>query len=263
MLRGDLLQEEPLSPHVPTPPVYATVEEERQHRKTRLAATHRVFARYGFDEGIAGHISARDPEHTDTFWVGPFGHHFSELRASSLIRVDEQGEVIEGDGAVNIAAFVIHSRVHKARPDVVAVAHAHSVAGKAWASLGRLLDPITQESCVFFEDHELSDPYNGLVFDVDEGDRIAKSLSSRKALVLRNHGLLTVGRTVEEAAWWMVALDDCCRVQLAAEAVGAPTLIDPDVARATRQGGGTPQLGWFKFEPLWRSAVRTDPDLVD
>lgn len=256
MLITEPLQDEPL------PPVYRTVEEERHHRKTRLAAVHRLFARYGFDEGIAGHISARDPEHLGTFWVGPFGHHFSEVRTSTLIRVDEEGRVVEGDGAVNIAAFVIHSRIHRARPDVVSVAHAHSRAGKSWASIGRLLDPITQEGCVFFEDHELSDPYNGLVFDVDEADRLAKSLGTHKALLLRNHGLLTVGRTVEEAGWWMVAMDDCCRVQLDAESAGTPTLIDPEVARQTRRASGTPQLGWYKFEPLWRKMAREEPDLL-
>src|SRR5271165_3132972 len=118
-----------------------TVEEERRHRKQRLAAGFRLFSRFGFDEGTAGHITARDPARPDYFWVNPFGMHFSQVRASDLILVNDQGEVVEGNRPVNRAAFAIHSRVHAARPDVAAAAHAHSLYGKAWSSLGRLLDP--------------------------------------------------------------------------------------------------------------------------
>src|ERR1700756_1705586 len=120
-----------------------TIEQERLHRKQNLAAAFRLFSRFGFDEGVAGHITARDPEKLDHFWVNPFGMHFGQIRASDLILVNHQGEVVEGKYPVNGAAFAIHSRVHSARPDVIAAAHAHSMYGKSWASLGRLLDPIT------------------------------------------------------------------------------------------------------------------------
>ena len=130
-------------------PVFASAEDERLHRKQELAAAFRVFGRFGFSEGVAGHITARDPEHLDRFWVNPFGMHFGQIRASDLIRVNHRGEVVEGKYPVNGAAFAIHSQVHAARPEVVAAAHAHSMYGKAWASLGRLLDPITQDACAF------------------------------------------------------------------------------------------------------------------
>src|SRR6478735_5840586 len=94
-----------------------TVEDERRHRKQRLAAAFRIFSARGFDEGVAGHITARDPERTDCFWVNPFGMHFSQVRASDLILVNHEGEVVEGEWPVNRAAFAIHSRVHAARPD--------------------------------------------------------------------------------------------------------------------------------------------------
>ena len=97
------------------PPVFATPAEERRHRKARLAGAFRLFARFGFNEGVAGHITARDPEHPDCFWVNPFGMHFSQISASDLVLVNERGEVIEGDQPVNTAAFAIHSRVHAAR----------------------------------------------------------------------------------------------------------------------------------------------------
>src|ERR1700751_589669 len=124
--------------NLPAPPVFATAEEERRHRKQRLAGAYRLFSRFGFDEGVAGHITARDPERLDHFWVNPFGTHFGEIRASDLILVNDRGQVVEGKYPVNGAAFAIHSRVHAARPDVVAAAHAHSMYGKSWRSLGRL-----------------------------------------------------------------------------------------------------------------------------
>ena len=124
-----------------------TVEEERLYRKQRLAATFRLFARYGFDEGVAGHVTARDPELTDHFWVNPFGQYFGHIRVSDLLLVNHLGDVVQGGRPVNTAAFAIHSQIHAARPDVIAAAHSHSMYGKAWSSLGRLLDPITQDSC--------------------------------------------------------------------------------------------------------------------
>ena len=134
-------------------PKFASADEERRHRKQRLAAAFRLFGQFGFDEGVAGHITARDPERLDHFWVNPFGMNFKQIRVKDLILVNHQGEVVEGDWPVNQAAFVIHWQIHAARPDVVAAAHAHSVYGKAWSSLRRPLDPLTQDSCTFYGDH--------------------------------------------------------------------------------------------------------------
>src|ERR1700683_208949 len=130
---------------VPPPPTFASGEEERLHRKQKLAGALRLFGRFGFSEGVAGHITARDPELLDHFWVNPFGMNFKMIRVRDLILVNDQGEVVNGNWPVNLAAFAIHSQVHAARPDVVAAAHAHSVHVKSWSSLRRLLDPITQD----------------------------------------------------------------------------------------------------------------------
>src|SRR4051794_5750430 len=138
------------------PPAFATVEEERLERKQKLAGALRLFGRLGFGEGVAGHITARDPELTDCFWVNPFGMSFRHVKVSDLILVNHDGEVIHGSRHVNRAAFIIHAAVHAARPDVIAAAHAHSVHGKSWSALGRLLDPITQDACAFYEDHTLT-----------------------------------------------------------------------------------------------------------
>jgi ribulose-5-phosphate 4-epimerase/fuculose-1-phosphate aldolase len=250
-------------PALPSPPRFDTVEEERLHRKQRLAAGFRLFSRFGFDEGVAGHITARDPEHPDHFWVNPFGMHFGHISVSDLVLVNREGQVVEGGRPVNGAAFAIHSQVHAARPDVMAAAHSHSVHGKAWSSLGRRLDPLTQDSCAFYEDHGLFDDYTGVVLDVEEGRRIAAALGSHKAVILRNHGLLTVGHTVDAAVWWFITMERTCQAQLLAEAAGTPVRIDPDQARLTASQVGGHYIGWLNFQPLYDRIVGEQPDLLD
>src|ERR1700692_159235 len=244
-------------------PTFDSVEEERLHRKQRLAASFRLFGKFGFDEGVAGHITVRDPEHLDRFWVNPFGMNFKHIRVSALICVDPPGTVVEGDAMVNAAAFAIHSQVHAARPDVIAAAHSHSIYGKAWSSLGRLLDPITQDACAFFEDHGLFDDYTGVVYETSEGDRIAQALGNTKAVILRNHGLLTVGQTVDEAAWWVITLERSCQAQLLAQAAGRPIKIDRHNALTTRAQVGDAYGGWFQFQPMWNKIIREEPDLLE
>ena len=237
--------------------------EERLYRKQRLAAAFRLFSKFGFDEGVAGHITARDPERLDHFWVNPFGMHFGHIRVSDLILVNRVGEVVEGEAMVNKAAFVIHSQVHEARPDVVAAAHAHSIYGKSWSALGRPLDPITQDVCAFYEDHGVFDDYTGVVLDLEEGKRLAHALGDHKAVILRNHGLLTVGHSVDEAAWWFITMERSCQAQLLAEAAGTPVLIDPDMANVTQGQVGSHVAGWYSFQPLFQRIVREQPDLLD
>ena len=248
---------------IPTPPVFANPSEERRHRKERLAAAFRLFSRFGFDEGVAGHITARDPELTDHFWVNPFGMHFGQIRVSDLILINHYGEVVEGDHEVNRAAFAIHSQVHQARPDAIAAAHAHSLYGKAWSSLGRLLDPLTQDACAFYEDHELFNDFTGVVYEPAEGARIAQTLGDKKAVILQNHGLLTVGQTVDEAAWWFITMERSCQAQLLAEAAGTPIKIGHENALLTQQQVGSHEAGWFQFQPLWSRITREQPDLFE
>jgi ribulose-5-phosphate 4-epimerase/fuculose-1-phosphate aldolase len=247
----------------PPMPTFKTVGEERLHRKQRLASAFRLFAKFGFVEGVAGHITVRDPEMADHFWVNPFGMHFAHIRVSDLVMVDEKGAVVEGNRPVNESAFAIHSRVHAARPDVVAAAHAHSLYGKTWSSLGRLLDPLTQDACAFYEDHSLFSDYTGVVYDMSEGDRIAQALGPRKAVIMQNHGNLTVGSTVDEAAWYYITMDRSCQSQLMAEAAGKPIPIAHEAAIVARKQVGNPRVSWFQYQPLWDLIVREQPDLLD
>jgi ribulose-5-phosphate 4-epimerase/fuculose-1-phosphate aldolase len=245
------------------PPTFDNVADERQHRKERLAAAFRLFAKFGFEEGVAGHITARDPEFSESFWVNPFAVSFSHIRASDLIRVNEQGEVVEGKYPVNAAAFAIHSQVHQARPDIVAAAHSHSQYGRALSTLGIELEPITQDVTAFYKDHALFDDYTGVVLDTEEGKRIAHALGDNKAAILRNHGLLTVGTTVDAAAWWFITMERSCHVQLLAMAAGPRVPIDPEQAQKTHDNVGSEFAGWLSFQPLYDKIVREQPDLLD
>jgi ribulose-5-phosphate 4-epimerase/fuculose-1-phosphate aldolase len=243
-------------------PRFESADEARQHMKQRMAAAFRLFDRFGFDEGVAGHLTGRDPEHADLFWVNPLGMSFGQIRASDLIRVNRQGEVVDGDWPVNTAAFAIHSQIHEARPDVNAAAHTHSPYGRAFSTLGKLLAPLTQDACAFHGDHTLFDDYTGVVLDVEEGKRIAHALGDTKACILRNHGLLTVGQTVDEAAWWFITLERSCQVQLMAEAAGDPIPIDEEHAALTQTQVGTSMGGWFSFQPLYDKIVAEQPDCL-
>ncbi|UDY36344.1 class II aldolase/adducin family protein [Dermatobacter hominis] len=244
-------------------PEHASKEDERRHLKERLAAAFRLFGRFGFGEGVAGHITARDPEHPDRFWVNPFGMSFRQIRASDLICVDHDGNVVEGDWPVNVAAFAIHSQVHRARPDIVAAAHSHAVYGRSFSTLGQTLAPITQDACAFFDDQAVFDDYTGVVEATSEGRRIAEALGDRKLAILRNHGLLTVGTSVDSAAWWFITADRSCQAQLMAMSAGKPIEIDPETAALTRSQVGTEVAGAFSFHPLYTWIVAEEPDLLD
>ncbi len=250
------------------PPVFDTVEEERAHRKAKLAAAFRMFSRAGLDEGVAGHITVRDPAEPETFWVNPFGHHFAMMRSSDLVRVDEDGQVVEGERAVNGAAVAIHCAVHAARPDVLAAAHAHGPAGKTLSSLEVGIEPLTQDACAFYEDVGVHDTFTGVVLDREEGRRIGAALGAHKAVILRNHGMLTVGTSVDSAAWWFLTLERTAQCQLAAYAAAAglgrpPRQIPREEAELTRSQVGYEFAGWFQFQPIWERISRDEPDLFE
>jgi ribulose-5-phosphate 4-epimerase/fuculose-1-phosphate aldolase len=246
------------------PPTFDTVEDERTYRKGKLAGALRVFGRLGFGEGVAGHITVRDPEFPDHFWVNPFGMSFRHIRSSDLILVNHNGDVVYGTHPVNRAAFVLHAAIHAARPDVIAAAHAHSPYGKSWSSLGRTLDPITQDSCIFYEDHVVvADQGGAIVLEIEAGKAVANGLGDKKAAIHQNHGLFTTGQSVDEAAFWFISMERSCQAQLMAEAAGTPIIIPHEFASYTAKQTGFPLAGWFSFQPLWQEICRTDPDLFD
>lgn len=245
------------------PPRFESPDAERTYLKQRLAAAFRIFAQHGLNEGLAGHITARDPMLQDHFWVNPIGISFRLIRSSDLVLVDGDGRVVEGRWQIGRAAFAIHSRVHDARPDVNAAAHAHGRYGRAWSTLGRPVDPLTQEACAFYGDQGMYDGYEGVVFNPEEGSRISAALGPRKACIMRNHGMLTVGQTVDEAAWWFVSLEGICHAQLLAEAAGKPRALTDEEAKLTHDAVGSSEMGWRSFQPLYDAIVADQPDLLD
>lgn len=242
----------------PGPPSFSDKYQERKYLKGRLAAAFRIFGKFGFDDGVAGHITLRDPVDPDTFWVNPFGVAFSLIKASDLIQVNENGEIIAGGPTrlLNTAAYMIHSAIHKARPDVVAAAHSHSIYGRTFCAFGRPLDITTQDSCAFYNDHVVYKQFNGIVLAEQEGKNIAECLGDKKAALLQNHGLLTAGKTVEEAVFWFVSLEKCCQTQLLTDAAAAgrghaTVKIDDEDAAFTYKTVGSPRAGWFQAKPLF------------
>ncbi|PYH97617.1 class II aldolase/adducin domain protein [Aspergillus ellipticus CBS 707.79] len=246
------------SSNFPRPPIFEDKYKEREYLKGRLAAAFRIFGKYGYDEGIAGHITLRDPVEPTTFWVNPFGVAFSQIKASDLIQVDHNGTVIAGGPVrlLNAAAFMIHHAIHTARLDVLCAAHSHSIHGRAFCALGRPLDIITQDACAFYNDHVVYTQFNGVVLAEEEGHNIAKALGGKKAALLQNHGLLTVGQSIEETVFWFVCLEKCCQAQLMADAAAAGRggqtikIDDADAAFTYKTTGGA-AAGYFSAKPMF------------
>lgn len=259
------------------PPSFSDPYEERAYLKHRLALAFRVFARHGLAESVAGHITLRDPVDPTSFWVNPFGTHFSMIRDEDLIRVDHDGTVVEGgkNKRLNygerllyasystmltfIVAFAIYAEIHKARPDVLCAAHSHSLYGRAMCAAGRALDMLTQDFCVFYKDHVLHENFAGLVLDSNDGKVICAALVNRKAALLGNHGILTVGPTIEATVAWFALLENCWQIQLMVDAAaagrGVPSVTKgEEEAQATWEAVGTKGNGYFQGLPLFQVA---------
>jgi ribulose-5-phosphate 4-epimerase/fuculose-1-phosphate aldolase len=245
-----------------SPPRFDTKQAERTHTLQRLAATCRIFGKHGYSEGLLGHITVRDPEDKDRFWVNPVGIAMRRMKVSDLVQVTHRGDVVHGKGVVNPAGLLLHTALHQARTDVAAVCHAHAPHASTWASLGRLLDPITQDSCVFFE-HQALILEPRVVRDADGAQRFAAAFSNKRVAIHAGHGIFTTGQTIDEAAWWFVLMNACCDVQLRAESAGTPAAFAPDDARWIASVLGTPLFGWLSFQTLWDETILSDPDLFE
>ncbi|KAG0985182.1 hypothetical protein G6F29_004223 [Rhizopus arrhizus] len=260
---------EKLPIQLPFPRTFDDVHSQRVHMKQKLAAGFRLLAKYGWDEGVAGHMTLRDPEYPDLFWVNAFGQYFGHIKASDLILVDHSGSIVRGQYTVNKAAFVIHEAVHRARSDVICAVHTHSIYGKTFSSFGRKLLPISQDSCAFYNSHAIFEDYGGLVYDKEEGERLVKAIgATNKALILQNHGLLTVGKTVDEAIWWFISMERSCQSQLLAEAALTDgykglTVVSDEVAELTHKTVGESFAGYAMFLPLYEMIIKEQPDCLE
>ena len=238
---------------------------EREMR-VALAACYRLVAHFGMDELIYTHISARMPGRPDHYLINPFGMMFHEITASSLVEVDHDGNVVRDTGyPANTAGIVIHGAVQAARPDVTCVLHLHTRAGVAVSCLKEGLLHINQASLMFHGRLGYHD-YEGIALDEDEGPRLVRDLADHPAMILRNHGLLTVGRTVAEAFSLMYYLDQCCRVQIDLMASGGTLnrLSDEVCRHGAKQHAEAPvPRGAREWPALLRLLDAKDPSYRD
>lgn len=256
---------------VVAPPRFDDPADERRHRKERLAVGFRLLARLGLTTGIAGHISARDPEDPDRFWVNPLARPFSLMRVSDLVQVDGEGTVVEGDAIVNAAAFAIHSRIHAANPKVVSACHSHAPWGRPWSATGRLVEPTSQDACAFFGAQVVIPGFSGVVLGLDVGDQIGAAFTEPTAhpagitvAVHMNHGHITVGRSVDAAVYRFVLFEQLCASQMRLEATGRPfTVIDVETAASTAVQTGSEYASWIGFQGAYDEIVAREPDVLD
>ena len=232
-----------------------------------LAACYRIIAMYGWDDLVFTHISARVPGPEEHFLINAYGMLFEEITASSLVKVDLHGKkVLESPYPVNPAGFVIHSAVHEARPDVTCVLHTHTRSGIAVSVQAEGLLPLSQISLFPYVSLGYHD-YEGVALNDEEKPRLVADLGNRNAMILRNHGLLTVGPTIADACIAMYALETACQIQLLAQSTGGELIevprpivegITAQVEEVTKGMGGS--LAW---PGLLRKLDRRDPSYRD
>jgi ribulose-5-phosphate 4-epimerase/fuculose-1-phosphate aldolase len=254
------------SPHVlRLKPLRARVSEAEWQARVDLAAAFRLADLYGMSDMIYTHMSLRVPDAPNHFLLNPHGLLFDEVTASALLKVDLDGNVIEkpdGEYGLHQAAFVIHSALYRARPDVNGAMHTHTIAGMAVSALQCGLLPLTQTATRFCSRLAYHD-FNGPERDPNERDALARDLGSMNYMILRNHGLLTVGRTIAEAFTAMYGLERSCQAQLAAMACNTALnqmprevveksidMYDPKVIR---------RYGLLEWPGLLRKLDRKDP----
>ncbi len=236
-----------------------TPEEIRVRRKRDVALGYRLLAAQHWGDLGDGHISGRDPEREDCFWLLRYGVPYQEARVSDLILVGPDGNLVEGEGPINIAGYYIHQPILAARPDTASAVHVHTGWGTPFSAEARPIEPITQESCIFFEDHAIFDDEEVQVQSTEGGKRIAEALGANRAVILRNHGLLTVGRSVSEAVGTFVQMERVAESHMKA---GDAVPISAAAARYAKQDLLRYGAGRFAFRALIARHIE-DPSIVD
>ncbi|MEZ5492878.1 MAG: class II aldolase/adducin family protein [Gammaproteobacteria bacterium] len=236
-----------------------SVEEIRARRKRDCALGYRLFAAQRWGDLGDGHISARDPERTDCFWMLRYGVSYHAAMVSDLVLVGPNGELVEGEGFINIAGYFIHHPILEARPDLISAAHVHTGWGTPFSAEARRIEPISQESCIFFEDHALWEDEEVQVQSVAAGRRIAAALGQNSAIILRNHGLLTGGDSVAEAVGSFVYMERVAEVHMKAR---NPKPIFAEAARFAKEDLIKSGAGRAAFASMLKRYI-PDPGIVN
>jgi ribulose-5-phosphate 4-epimerase/fuculose-1-phosphate aldolase len=249
------------------PGIVQGVSAEERQLRVDLAACYRLVALYGWDDLVFTHISARLPGPEHHFLINPYGMLFEEITASSLVKIDLDGnKVAPSDYAINPAGFTIHSAIHAARADAQCVLHVHSVNGVAVSAQKDGLQPLSQQSMLVLSSLAYHD-YEGIALREDEKPRLVRDLGSKYFFMLRNHGLLTVGPTVADAFLAMYLFESACMIQVRAQAGGGALIpVDPRIiATAQQQAAGATQgqMGSLAWPGLLRKLDRVNPGYRD
>ena len=235
------------------------VDGIRKDRKRQVALGYRLLAAQRWGDLGDGHISARDPERTDCFWMLRYGVSYHEAKVGDLVLVGPDGKLVEGEGIINVAGYYIHYPILAARPDVVSATHVHTGWGTPFSAEVRPIESITQESCIFFQDHAIFDNEEVQVQSTEGGEQIAVALANNRAVILRNHGLLTVGSRVDESVGTFVMMERVAEAHMKAR--NAKPISDEAAEYAKkdliRYGAGRPGF--------WAMVSRHigDPNIVD
>ena len=245
---------------------------EAEHTtRVDLAAAFRLVDLYGWSDMLATHLSARIPGPDEHFLINPVGMMFEEMTASCLVKVDIDGNILsESEFGINPAGYTIHSAVHMGRKDAVCVMHTHTAAGLGVATQKSGLLPLTQMALAVIAQTGYHD-YEGPAFDLRERDRLINDLASNNVLILRNHGLLTVGKTVAEAFVWLFRAERACRFQLSFQQAGAPAqeipkeVQDISIERSKKaiSASGHRPIGQFEWPALLRKLNRENPGYAE
>ncbi len=248
-------------------PIADEVSAAERAMRVDLAAAFRLVDHFGWSDLLATHLSARVPGAGDQFLINPFGLAFDEITASNLVKVDEEGNILSAtEYEINPAGFVIHGAVHMARSEIVAVMHTHTEAGVGVATQKHGILPLTQHALHVVAQTGYHD-FRGIATDLDERESLVRDLADHNVLVLRNHGLLTVGRSVGEAFMWLYRAERACRMQLAFQQSGAePMAISDEIQRVTIERNrfnnsdrGYRPIGRREWPALQRKLDRIDP----
>ena len=236
-----------------------SIEQIRARRKRDCALGYRLFAAQKWGDLGDGHISARDPLREDCFWMLRYGVSYHAAMVSDLVLVGPDGELVEGEGFINIAGYYIHQPILEARPDLVSAVHVHTGWGTPFSAEARMIEPISQESCVFFEDHALWEDEEVQVQSAEAGRRIAAAMGQNRAIILRNHGLLTGGDSVAEAVGRFVYMERVAEVHMKAR---NPKPISAEAARFAKEDLIKFGVGRSAFTSMLTRHI-PDPEIVN
>jgi ribulose-5-phosphate 4-epimerase/fuculose-1-phosphate aldolase len=254
---------------LPQPPVRPDPDRVPTEQELRedLACAYRLLAHFGMTDLVYTHLSVRLPGEGHRFLVNPYGLMFDEITASSLVAVDAEGEPLQKTNwPVNPAGFVIHSALHLGSPRAQCVMHTHTLAGMTVAAQAGGLLPLNQMNMELWDRVAIHE-YEGVAADdnLDERDRLVADMGDKPCLILRNHGLLTQGKTVAEAFYWMYYLEQSCRIQVSAQSTGVALSMPSDeiATRVRGQSKDSPVKGWLPWQALKRKMGREQPDYLN